>query len=117
MLSAHLVVSARIMDLRNLVTVLAWGYFYIFQCRFFYQYQMQHTRARAHTHTHTHTHSDGDQLMNGPTAAVVIFFLLMCVKRLLLSLTPLLRYDTCAWLRLDFGDLLLLVPVSHIGVG
>ena len=37
---------------------------------------------------------DGDQLMNGPTAAVVIFFLLMCVKRLLLSLTPLLRYDT-----------------------
>ena len=32
--------------------------------------------------------------MNGPTAAVVIFFLLMCVKRLLLSLTPLLRYDT-----------------------
>ena len=55
--------------------------------------------------------------MNGPTAAVVIFFLLMCVKRLLLSLTPLLRYDTCAWLRLDFGDLLLLVPVSHIGVG
>ena len=60
---------------------------------------------------------DGDQLMNGPTAAVVIFFLLMCVKRLLLSLTPLLRYDTCAWLRLDFGDLLLLVPVSHIGVG
>ena len=32
--------------------------------------------------------------MNGPTVAVVIFFLLMCVKRLLLSLTPLLRYDT-----------------------
>ena len=32
--------------------------------------------------------------MNRPTAAVVIFFLLMCVKRLLLSLTPLLRYDT-----------------------
>ena len=32
--------------------------------------------------------------MNGPIAAVVIFFLLMCVKRLLLSLTPLLRYDT-----------------------
>ena len=32
--------------------------------------------------------------MNGPTAAVVIFFLLMCVKRLLLSLTSLLRYDT-----------------------
>ena len=32
--------------------------------------------------------------MNGPTAAVVIFFLLMCVKRLLLSLTPLLWYDT-----------------------
>ena len=32
--------------------------------------------------------------MNGPTAAVVIFFLLMCVKRLLFSLTPLLRYDT-----------------------
>ena len=32
--------------------------------------------------------------MNGPTAAVVIFFLLMCVKCLLLSLTPLLRYDT-----------------------
>ena len=32
--------------------------------------------------------------MNGPTAAVVIFFLLMCVKRLLLSLTPFLRYDT-----------------------
>ena len=32
--------------------------------------------------------------MNGPTAVVVIFFLLMCVKRLLLSLTPLLRYDT-----------------------
>ena len=32
--------------------------------------------------------------MNGPTAAVVIFFLLMCVKRLLLSLAPLLRYDT-----------------------
>ena len=30
---------------------------------------------------------DGDQLMNGPIAAVVIFFLLMCVKRLLLSLT------------------------------
>ena len=30
--------------------------------------------------------------MNGPTAAVVIFFLFMCVKRLL-SLTP-LRYDT-----------------------
>ena len=60
---------------------------------------------------------DSDQLMNGPTAAVVIFFLLMCVKRLLLSLTPLLQYDTCAWLRLDFGDLLLLVPVSHIGVG
>ena len=26
--------------------------------------------------------------MNGPTAAVVIFFLLMCVERLLLSLTP-----------------------------
>ena len=39
---------------------------------------------------------DGDQLMNGPTADVVIFFLLMCVKRLLLSLTPLLRYDTHA---------------------
>ena len=37
---------------------------------------------------------DGDQLMNGPTAAVVIFFLLMCMKRLLLSLRPLLRYDT-----------------------
>ena len=37
---------------------------------------------------------DGDQLINGPTAAVVIFFLLMCVKRLLLSLTPVLRYDT-----------------------
>ena len=34
--------------------------------------------------------------MNGPTAAVVISFLLMCVKRLLLSLTPLLRYDTYA---------------------
>ena len=34
--------------------------------------------------------------MNGPTAAVVISFLLMCVKRLLLSLTPLLRYDTHA---------------------
>ena len=34
--------------------------------------------------------------MNGPTAAVVIFFLLMCVKRLLLSLTPLLPYDTHA---------------------
>ena len=32
--------------------------------------------------------------MNGPTAAVVIFVLLMCVKRLLLSLTPSLRYDT-----------------------
>ena len=32
--------------------------------------------------------------MNGPTAAVVIFFLLMCVKCLLLSLTPFLRYDT-----------------------
>ena len=32
--------------------------------------------------------------MNGPTAAVVIFFLLMCVKRLLLSQTPSLRYDT-----------------------
>ena len=32
--------------------------------------------------------------MNRPTAAVVIFFLLMCMKRLLLSLTPLLRYDT-----------------------
>ena len=32
--------------------------------------------------------------MNGLTAAVVIFFLLMCVKRLLLSLTLLLRYDT-----------------------
>ena len=37
---------------------------------------------------------DSDQPMNGPTAAVVIFFLLMCVKRLLMSLTPLLRYDT-----------------------
>ena len=37
---------------------------------------------------------DGDQLINGSTAAVVIFFLLMCVKRLLLSLTPLLWYDT-----------------------
>ena len=32
--------------------------------------------------------------MNGPTAAVVIFFLLMCVKCLLLSLTPFLWYDT-----------------------
>ena len=32
--------------------------------------------------------------MNGPTAAVVILFLLMCVKHLLLSLTPLLRYHT-----------------------
>ena len=32
--------------------------------------------------------------MNGPTAAVEIFFLLLCVKRLLLSLTPLLHYDT-----------------------
>ena len=32
--------------------------------------------------------------MNWPTAAAVIFFLLMCVKLLLLSLTPLLRYDT-----------------------
>ena len=32
--------------------------------------------------------------MNGPTAALVIFFFLMCVKRLLLSLTPLLRCDT-----------------------
>ena len=37
---------------------------------------------------------DGDQLMNGPTAAVVLFFLFMCVKCLVLSLTPLLRYDT-----------------------
>ena len=37
---------------------------------------------------------DSDQLMNGRTAAVVIIFLLMCVKRLLLSLTPLFRYDT-----------------------
>ena len=32
--------------------------------------------------------------MNRPIAAVVIFFLLMCVKRLLLSLTPFLQYDT-----------------------
>ena len=37
---------------------------------------------------------DGDELMKGPTAAAVNFFLLMYVKRLLLSLTPLLRYDT-----------------------
>ena len=32
--------------------------------------------------------------MDEPTAAGVIFFLLKCVKHLLLSLTPLLRYDT-----------------------
>ena len=32
--------------------------------------------------------------MNGPTAAVVIFFLLMCVNLLLLSLTPLFPYNT-----------------------
>ena len=37
---------------------------------------------------------DGDQLMNEPIAAVVIFFLLMCMKSLILSLTPFLRYDT-----------------------
>ena len=32
--------------------------------------------------------------MNGPIAAVLISFLLMCVKCLLLSLTPFLRCDT-----------------------
>ena len=46
---------------------------------------------------------DGDQLMNGPTAAVVIFFLLMCVKHLLLSLTSLLRYHTHTHTH-TFGD-------------
>ena len=34
--------------------------------------------------------------MNGPNAAVVIFFLVTSVKRLLLSLIPLLRYDAHA---------------------
>ena len=39
--------------------------------------------------------------MNGPTAAVVIFFLLMFMKHLLLSLTPLLRYDTHTYRHTD----------------
>ena len=55
--------------------------------------------------------------MNGSTAAVVIFFFLMRVNRQLLSLTPLLRPETCVWLRLDFGGVLLLASVSHNGVG
>ena len=37
---------------------------------------------------------DGGQLMNGSVAAVVIFFLLMSVKCLSLSLTPFLHFDT-----------------------
>ena len=37
---------------------------------------------------------DSDQLMNRPIAAVVIFFLLLWVQCLLLSLTLNLRYDT-----------------------
>ena len=41
--------------------------------------------------------------MNGLTAAVVIFFLLMCMKRLLLSLTPLLQYDTHKHLNLNLN--------------
>ena len=54
--------------------------------------------------------------MNGPTAAVVIFFLLMCVKRLLLSLTPLLRYDThvraCANTNTNLNNLIIIVKQS-----
>ena len=54
---------------------------------------------------------DGDQLMNGPIPAVVIFFLLMWGKCLLLSLTPFLQYDTHAHTHTRFF-LYLSVPTS-----